>query len=125
MRAAIVVYLILAPALAVHNYLAPLAAGDLLDYAACVWAIKTTDPVQIHEIAYREILQGAPPMVIPHMLGTDENTQQAAVRRDRRANPYHFVEFLPYFSIKPLYIEPIYGISRLAPGCFAPSRWPR
>jgi hypothetical protein len=90
----------------------------MLDYAGCVVAISTTDPIQIHAVAHREILNAAPPMVIPHMLGTDEDTQQAAVRRDRRANPYHFVEYLPYFSIKPLYIELIYAISRFGVGLF-------
>lgn len=113
MKAATVAYLLLSAVLSVHYFLTPFGAVDMLDFAGCVEAIRIADPVRIHEIAYREILKDAPPSVVPHMLGTDQTTNVAEVRRDRHTNPFHFVECLPYFSIKPLYIELIYVINRL------------
>ena len=96
--------------LSIHYFRAPMGAVDTLDFAGCVAALHNSDPVAIHDRAYREVLRDAPPMVVAHMLGTDENTHTAAVRRDRYANADHFVECLPYFSVKPLYIEFISGL---------------
>ena len=107
---ALATYVAVSLLLSIHYFKTPMGAVDSLDFAGCVAALHNSDPVAIHKTAYREVLRDAPSIVVPHMLGTDENTNTAAVRRDRYANADHFVESLPYFSIKPLYIEFISGL---------------
>jgi hypothetical protein len=78
---------------------------DTVEFVGNVVALQTSDAAAIHRAAYDAVKREAPAMVIPHILGTDLATDEAAVRRDKYANPLHFVGFLPYFAIKPLYIE--------------------
>lgn len=117
--AAVAIYVALSLLLSIHYFRTPLGAVDMLDFAGCVTSSWSLDPVVIHDVAYREILRDAPVIVIPHILGTDGEAKTAAARQDRHANPYHFVEALPYFSVKPLYIELIsilYGLGiRMVP----------
>lgn len=79
--------------------------ADTAEFVANVVALKTSDAVQIRDITYSAILKEAPPMVVPHILGHDLNTHEALVRRHKFQDPYTFAQFLPYFAIKPLYIE--------------------
>jgi hypothetical protein len=78
---------------------------DTVEFVGNVVALQTADTATIHHVAYDAVKREAPAMVIPHILGTDLSTEQAAVRRDKYANPDHFVGFLPYFAVKPLYVE--------------------
>jgi hypothetical protein len=78
---------------------------DTVEFAGNVVALETSDARIIHDVAYGAVTREAPVIVIPHILGTDLATDEAAVRRDKYANPFHFVGFLPYFAVKPLYIE--------------------
>jgi hypothetical protein len=70
---------------------------DLLGYASNVALADTGDVVSAHRMVYREPLT-------PHLRGVDSNGQQAMVLRRRAADPYYSSLYLPYFSIKPLYI---------------------
>jgi hypothetical protein len=40
----------------------------------------------------------------PHLRGLDSDGQQVMVLRRRAADPYYSALYLPYFSIKPLYV---------------------
>jgi hypothetical protein len=86
--------------LSVNNY-----STDTVEYVGNVVALHVSDPVAIRDVAYRAVTTEAPAMVVPHILGNDLSTEEAAVRRAKHADAYRFVQFLPYFSVKPLYIE--------------------
>jgi hypothetical protein len=107
------IYVALSLLLSIHYFRTPMSPVDMLDFAGCVFSIHDSDPVSIHKRAYDGILKEAPSFIIPHILGTDNDPNDAPSRQDRHANPYHFVESLPYFSIKPLYIELIAIFYRL------------
>jgi hypothetical protein len=86
--------------LSVNNY-----STDTVEFVGNVVALQNSDPVAIRDVAYRAVTTEAPAMVVPHILGTDLSTEEAAVRRAKHADAYRFAQFLPYFSVKPLYIE--------------------
>jgi hypothetical protein len=86
--------------LRVNNY-----STDTVEYVGNVLALHVSDPVAIRDLAYRAVTTEAPAMVVPHILGTDLATEEAAVRRAKHADAYRFAQFLPDFSVKPLYIE--------------------
>jgi hypothetical protein len=66
---------------------------DLLGYVGC--AVNSTDPKIIHDVAFDEI-RDAP---------SDEDIHaDNPYRKDVTANPYHFAEQLPFYSIKPVYV---------------------
>ncbi len=105
MKASGVVYLVLALFLFVHALRFNDYSTDTVEFVGNVVALHTSDPVAIRDLAYRAVTTEAPAMVVPHILGTDLSTEEAAVRRAKHADAYRFAQFLPYFSVKPLYIE--------------------
>jgi hypothetical protein len=111
--AQVAIYVGVSLLLSIHYFRTPMSPVDMLDFAGCVFSIHDLDPVSLHKRAYEGILKDAPSFSIPHLLGTDGDPNVGPSRRDRHANPNHFVESLPYFSIKPLYIELIAIFYRL------------
>ncbi len=105
MKANGVVYFALTFLLLIHFLRYNNYSTDTVEFVANVVALHTSDPVAIRDLAYQAVTTEAPAMVVPHILGTDLSTEQAAVRRAKHADPYRFAQFLPYFSVKPLYIE--------------------
>lgn len=105
MKASGVVYCVLTFLLLIHFLRYNNYSTDTVEFVANVVALHTSDPVAIRNLAYQAVTTEAPAMVVPHILGTDLSTEQAAVRRAKHADPYRFAQFLPYFSVKPLYIE--------------------
>ena len=66
---------------------------DLLGYVGC--AVNSTDPRVIHDVAF-DAIRDAP---------SDEDIRaDNPYRKDVAANPYHFAEQLPFYSIKPVYV---------------------
>lgn len=109
----VAIYVGLSLILAIHCFRTSISPVDMLDFAGCVFSIHDLNPVSIHERAYEGILRDAPSFSIAHLLGTDGDPIVGPSRRDRHANAYHFVESLPYFSIKTLYVELIAIFYRL------------
>jgi hypothetical protein len=105
MKASGVGYLLLTFVLFIHFLRYNNCSTDTVEYVGNVVALDTPDPVAIRDQAYQAVTTEAPAMVVPHILGTDLSTQQADVRRAKHVDPYRFAQFLPYFSVKPLYIE--------------------
>jgi hypothetical protein len=105
MKASGVVYLVLAFVLFIHFLRYNNYSTDTVEFVGNVVTLHVSDPVAIRDLAYRAVTTEAPAMVVPHILGTDLSTEEAAVRRAKHADPYRFAQFLPYFSVKPLYIE--------------------
>jgi hypothetical protein len=116
MKLASALYFLFALFLFVHCLRYNNYSTDTAEFVGNVVAIQTTDPVLIHHITYEAIMREAPPMVVPHILGNDSTTNEAAVRRNKYADPYHFAQFLPYFSVKPLYIESLYLTHKMGVG---------
>ena len=70
---------------------------DLLGFAGNVALTDISDPVQAHAIVYKEPLT-------PHLRGTDADNPQAKILKKRASDAYYSTLYLPYFSIKPLYV---------------------
>lgn len=90
-------YCLFAAALALHCYRNTMFSIDLLGYAGNVASSETADLVHAHSMVYQEPLT-------PHLRGTDTDDAQARILRRRASDPYYSTLYLPYFSVKPLYI---------------------
>jgi len=98
----LILYFSLATLLSLHCYRNSMYDIDLLGYAGNVALADTRDIVETHRAVYGAALT-------PHLRGQDVpanalSSAQASVLRRRAADPYFFVLYLPYFSIKPLYV---------------------
>ena len=98
MRWPTLVFLAVAAWLSLHCYYHSAFDIDLLSYAGNAALATTQDPVKIHRMVY-----DSQPLM-PHQLGTDADNAQARMLRRRAADPYESAMYLPYFSVKPLYI---------------------
>ena len=86
-------YLCLFLLLSVWAIRQPHYTWDLLGYVGC--AVNSTDPKVIHDVAF-DAIRDAP---------SDEDIRaDNPYRKDVVANPYHFAEQLPFYSIKPVYV---------------------
>ena len=94
---------------AVHCYRHPSYSIDLLSYIGNVSALDDADPVAIHKSVYSTTLPA-------HLLGTDTDNQQARTLRRRDTNAYYSSTFLPYFSVKPLYVIVLHRLHRMGLG---------
>jgi hypothetical protein len=92
-------YLCLFALLSAWGILQPQYTWDLLGYIGS--ATNSTDAVVIHDTAF-----GA----IRGVRSTDDLKVDNPYRVDVVANPYHFAEQLPFYSIKPLYVALIRGL---------------
>jgi hypothetical protein len=89
-------YLCLFLLLSVWAIRQPHYTWDLLGYIGC--AVNSTDPKIIHDVAF-DAIRDAP---------SDEDIHaDNPYRKDVTANPYHFAEQLPFYSIKPVYVASI------------------
>jgi len=109
------IYLVISLALGFHCYRHPAYGIDLLAYAGNVALSDTNDPVRVHEIVYREPLT-------PHLRGTDADDLQARDLRRRAADAYYSAAYLPYFSVKPLYVLSMIAVHQARASVFDSSR---
>ena len=91
------VYFLLSAVLAVHCYRNSMLDIDLLSFAGNVALTDTSDIEKAHAIVYG-------PRLTPHLLGTDTDDAQARMLRKRAADAHYWALYLPYFSVKPLYV---------------------
>jgi len=110
-----VVYFLLAAAVSLHCYRNSMFDIDLLGYAGNVALTDTGDFVKAHHTVYLEPLT-------PHLRGLDSDDRQARVMRRRAADPYYSALYLPYFSIKPLYVLTLEALHRLGASVIDASR---
>jgi hypothetical protein len=90
-------FVVLSTVISVHCYRYSMYDIDVLAYAGNVALFDTTDLSIVHKIVYSGSLT-------PHLRGTDAEDQQARVLRRRAADSYYSAAYLPYFSVKPLYV---------------------
>jgi len=89
-------YLCLFLLLSVWAIRQPHYTWDLLGYVGC--AVNSTDPKVIHDVAF-DAIRDAP---------SDEDIHaDNPYRKDVTANPYHFAEQLPFYSITTVYVASI------------------
>jgi hypothetical protein len=88
--------------LSAYALLQPEYTWDLLGYIGA--SVNSTDARTIHDVAFDAIR----PFAAKKDLQVDN-----PYRVDVAANPYHFAEQLPFYSIKPIYVALIKGEHRL------------
>jgi hypothetical protein len=87
--------------LSVWAVLQPLYTWDLLGYIGC--SVDSSDPKEIHRLAF-DAIQG----IRPNKGIQLDNPYRVEVA----ANPFHFAEQLPFYSIKPVYVALIKALHR-------------
>jgi hypothetical protein len=101
-RLAVIPYLCFFLLLSAYAVLQPEYTWDLLGYIGS--SVDSTDARTIHDIAFDAIR----PFAAKKDIQVDN-----PYRADVAANPYHFAEQLPFYSIKPVYVALIKGEHRL------------
>ena len=109
------IYLLLAAVLAVHCYRNSMFDIDLLSFAGNVALSDTSDVEKAHAMVYRERLT-------THLLGTDTDDAQARMLRMRAADANYWALYLPYFSVKPLYVLAMEAAHRVGASVIDASR---
>lgn len=93
----ILIYVSIAVLIAAHCYRYPIYDVDLLSYAGNVALFDTSDPVQVHSVVYQYQLTS-------HLRGLDKDDALAQILRRRAVDAYYSAAYLPYLSVKPLYV---------------------
>ena len=101
-----VIYFTLATGLASYAYRYPDNAWDMLGYMGVIASWRTTDASSIHEEAYSAI-RSKPKYAA--LVGNDATSE---IHRDVAHDSVHFVQQLPFYSIKPLYCIAAAGLHR-------------
>jgi hypothetical protein len=101
-RLAIIPYVCFFLLLSAYAVLQPEYTWDLLGYIGS--SVDSTDARTIHDVAFDAIR----PFAAKKDIQVDN-----PYRVDVAANPYHFAEQLPFYSIKPIYVALIKGEHRL------------
>jgi hypothetical protein len=110
-----VAFLGIAVVLSVHCYRSLIPSIDMLSYGGNVALNVTPDLEEVHRMVYRE-------MQSPHLLGTDSSDGQALTLRKRATDPYYSALYLPYFSVKPLYVMTLSLLHKAGLGLMDSSR---
>jgi len=80
---------------------------DLMAYSASAVSLLETDPVEIHAIVFKEAKTEVPGAQYKSL------TAATSYRADLSRDPFHFAEQIPFYSVKPAYVELIVGLHRL------------
>ena len=71
---------------------------DMIGYMAVITSWQTPNPVEMHRTVYQQLRRITSP-------ATYEELTTGPFRGDVAANPWHLAEQLPFYSIKPLYVN--------------------
>jgi hypothetical protein len=74
---------------------------DMIGYMAVLTSWQTTNPVEMHRRVYQEIRRNTSPAAY-------EELTSGPFRADIAANPWHLAEQLPFYNIKPLYLDVVW-----------------
>src|SRR5438270_6424552 len=97
-------------------YTYPYNDWDVLAYVGCAINLTESDQVKIHAQVFEQAREELPEEDFTEM------TTSVPFRRDVAANPWHFAQQLPFYSIRPLYIELLAAIHRLGATYFQATR---
>src|SRR5712672_2688886 len=87
-------------------YRFPYNDWDVLAYVGCAINLSESDQVKIHAQVFEQAREELPEEDFHEM------TTSVPFRQDVAANPWHFAEQLPFYSIRPLYIELLAALHR-------------
>lgn len=77
---------------------------DVIGYVGTVYAYSDKNPEIIHRKTFDNLAKHAPPDEYQLITGTRcPQNASTALRRDIAGNPVHFVQQLPFYSVKPIY----------------------
>jgi len=79
---------------------------DMIGYMAVITSWQTPNPVAMHRRVYQELRRTITP-------ATYEALTTGPFRDDIAANPFHLAEQVPFYSIKPLYVDMVWLGHRL------------
>jgi Dolichyl-phosphate-mannose-protein mannosyltransferase len=115
---AVAFFILFLSALCGLAWLNPVYDWDVLPYTALA-ETSSSNPVILHAGAYQTVDSEVPPEIAQsfHYTGPDPE-----YRRDLAANPWHFAEQLPFYSVKPLYVLLLRGIHRAGPSALKAAR---
>jgi hypothetical protein len=102
-------YFLFVGALTSYAFLFPYNLWDMLAYTAVIESWHTSNAIAIHEEAYSSI-RNLPEYAA--LVGI-EPRKDSDYNRDAASDSYHFVQALPFYSIKPLYCLAAYTWHRL------------
>lgn len=102
-------YFLYVGVLASYAFVFPSNYWDMLAYTAVMESWHTSDAVAIHHEIYSSIRNLAE---YPALVGIEPRSD-ADYRRDAALDSYHFVQAIPFYSIKPLYCLAAYTWHRL------------
>lgn len=100
-------YFFVAAGLALYAFVWPSNNWDMLPYAGVIASWQTSDAAAIHRDAYASI-RGLPEYAV--LVGTAPPSE---FKHDIFSDSIHFVQQLPFYSIKPLYCLLLAGLHRL------------
>jgi hypothetical protein len=100
-------YFFVAAGLALYAFVWPSNNWDMLPYAGVIASWQTSDADAIHRDAYASI-RGLPEYAV--LIGTAPASE---FKHDIFSDSTHFVQQLPFYSIKPLYCLLLAGLHRL------------
>lgn len=100
---------------------APRHGWDMVAYIGAVKYLDDRDPQVVHRYAYEELKRGVPQADYVRLV-TDQPTPDLRVlgdstyRSTMSENPKAFLEQLSYYQIRPLYVTPIYLLTKVGIG---------
>jgi hypothetical protein len=117
-RVALVVFILFLSLLCWVAWFNPFYNWDIIPYTALV-DTASSDPVKLHDAAYRAVSVEVPPQATPVLLATGPDPE---FRRNMAKNPWHFAEQLPFYSVKPFYILVLAAIRGAGLGAITAAR---
>ncbi len=100
------VYVCFLLAMAGWTFLQSAHDWDMIGYMAVITSWQTSNPVELHSRVYQQLRTATSP-------ATYEDLTAGPFRDDVAANPFHLAEQLPFYSIKPLYVDLVWLGHRL------------
>lgn len=91
------------------TFFQPAHDWDMIGFTAVIASWQTPNPVEIHRRVYQQILESTPPAIYKELTA-------GPFRHDIATNPLHLAEQLPFYSIKPLYLDVVWLGHRLGLG---------
>lgn len=80
------------------TFFQPAHDWDMIGFAAVMASWHTSNPVEIQHRVYQQIRRATPP-------ATYQELTTGPFRHDVATNPLHLAEQIPFYSIKPLYLD--------------------
>lgn len=101
-----------------HLYRTPVYAMDAVQYMGNALLMEDRDIVSVHHRVYAELKLRAPDGALRDLLGHEPGAPEAQneSRQERARSPQRFAEFLPLFSIRPLYNQSLWLLSKTGLG---------